>query len=82
MSRYRTISHPDKWGHTQVVRETPSVNLDGVTLSVGGTKTRNTSRKTYGAKKAEAIELRLMGRIDRKRERSMQQRAERRAKRK
>ena len=62
-------------GYEYVVRLTPSPALDGKTAS-------SSKRKQWGKDKADQLEIRYASRIDRKAERAMNQREERRAKRK
>jgi hypothetical protein len=62
-------------GHEYVVRLTSSPSLDGKS-------TASSKRKQWGKDKADQLEMRYASRIDRKAERAMNQREERRAKRK
>lgn len=73
MSRFATRS--DDKGREYVVRVQSAPALDG------GTALRRTERKVRGKRKADAVELFVASRIDRKVERSTEQRLERRAKR-
>lgn len=81
MSKYRTISNPTKWGTDCVVRVSPEIGMDGLFKSVGLTKARSTARKMWGKRTADAVEMRLASGIDRREERRVAQRADRRAKR-
>jgi len=73
MSLYATRT--DHRGREYVVRVQSAPALDG------GAALRRTERKVRGKRKADAVELFMAGRIDRKLERSTDQRLERRAKR-
>jgi len=75
MSRYTTHSDPTRYGTECVVRVTGSPSLDG------GTSVRRTDRKVRGKRKADAVELFVAGRIDRREERRVEQLLDRRAKR-
>jgi len=73
--KYATFSDPSRYGTECVVRVTSSPSLDG------GTSVRRTDRKVRGKRKADAVELFVAGRIDRKQERRVEQLLDRRAKR-
>jgi hypothetical protein len=81
MSKFRTISNPTRWGTDCVVRVTPDIRMDGLTLSVNGNKARSTDRKVWGKRKADRIEMQYASRLDRKEERRVEQRLDRKAKR-
>jgi len=81
MSKYRTVSNPTKWGTDCVVRISPEIGMEGLFKSVGLTKARSTARKVRGKRMADAVEMRLASGIDRREERRVAQRSERRAKR-
>ena len=75
MSRFATTSDPTRYGTECVVRVQGSPSLDG------GTSVRRTDRKVRGKRKADAVELFVAGRIDRRQERRVEQLLDRRAKR-